>query len=296
MEYRAAGRSRESTVRLRLVLRAECSDVIAMFGSFLRRTKTVKASASVPDGAVVWALGDVHGRSDLLQPLLEVVVDDLRTVKPARPVIVMLGDYVDRGEDSRGVIDLLCSLSDNEDIETHFLRGNHEDRFEAFLTEPQLGPIWSEYGGKEALRSYGVSVPVLRNEPDAWAEASAQLNAALTERHRRFLAQQVSSFEIGDYFFAHAGARPGIALSDQSANDLMWIRGEFLNARGTFEKVVVHGHTPEEAVYSDKRRIGIDTGAYATGVLTGLRLEGDKREICQTRMAGRTIELSRRAI
>lgn len=267
-----------------------------MFGSFLRRTKSSRAPASVPDGAVVWAIGDVHGRSDLLQPLLEAVVEDLRTVKPARPVVVMLGDYVDRGEDSRGAIDLLCRLADSEDIETHFLRGNHEDRFEAFLTEPELGPAWSEYGGREALRSYGVTVPVLRNEPEGWIEASAQLNAALPERHRRFLAQQASSFEIGDYFFAHAGARPGIALNDQSANDLMWIRSDFLNARGAFEKVVVHGHTPEEAVHSDARRIGIDTGAYATGVLTGLRLEGSRREVCQTRMAGRTIELSRRAI
>lgn len=267
-----------------------------MIGSFFRRATSAKASASVPDGAVVWAVGDVHGRADLLLPLLKAAVEDLRATKPARPVIVMLGDYVDRGEDSRGVIDLLCRLADLEEIETHFLRGNHEDRFEAFLTEPQLGPAWSEYGGREALRSYGVTVPVLRSDPEGWVEASAQLNAILPERHRRFLAEQASSFEIGDYFFAHAGARPGVALADQSADDLMWIRGDFLGAKAAFEKVVVHGHTPEEAVYADQRRIGIDTGAYATGVLTGLRLEGERREVCQTRLAGQTVHLTRRVI
>jgi serine/threonine protein phosphatase 1 len=271
--------------------------VAAMIGSFFRKSKpAVRRAASVPDGAVVWAVGDVHGRADLLLPLMTEIVNDLRATRPARPVIVMLGDYVDRGADSKGVIDLLCRLSDVADIETHFLRGNHEDRFEAFLTEPELGPSWCEYGGREALLSYGVTIPALRGEVGGWIEASANLNAALPETHRRFLARQESSFEIGDYFFAHAGARPGIALTEQSDQDLMWIRGDFLGGRTPFEKVVVHGHTPEEAVHADSRRIGIDTGAYATGVLTGLRLEGEGRQLCQTRFAGKIIETTRRAL
>lgn len=259
---------------------------------FRRKRSAAKRSASVPDGTIVWAIGDVHGRADLLLPLLREAVNDLRTLKPARPVIVMLGDYVDRGADSKGVIELLCRLSEQTEIETHFVRGNHEERFEAFLTDPELGPSWCEYGGREALLSYGVLVPALKAEASGWIEASASLNAALPETHRRFLARQSSSVEIGDYFFSHAGARPGIALSDQSPEDLMWIRREFLADKVAFEKVVVHGHTPEEQVHADNRRIGIDTGAYATGVLTGLRLEGDQRRICQTRTTGKIVELS----
>jgi serine/threonine protein phosphatase 1 len=268
-----------------------------MIGSFFRKAKpAVRRAASVPDGAVVGAVGDVHGRADLLLPMLTEIVNDLRATKPARPVVVMLGDYVDRGADSKGVIDLLCRLSDVEDIETHFLRGNHEERFEAFLSEPELGPSWCEYGGREALLSYGVTIPALKGDGDGWVEASANLGAALPDSHRKFLARQLSSFEIGDYFFAHAGARPGIALAEQSEQDLMWIRGDFLGGRAPFEKVVVHGHTPEEAVHADGRRIGIDTGAYATGVLTGLRLEGDTRQLLQTRAIGKTIETTRRPL
>ena len=269
-----------------------------LIASLFRRKKTAqkRAAAAVPDGTVVWAIGDVHGRADLLLPLLREAVNDLRTLKPARPVIVMLGDYVDRGPDSKGVIDLLCKLSEQTDIETYFVRGNHEERFEAFLGDPELGPSWCEYGGREALLSYGVLVPALKAEASGWAEASASLNAALPDSHRRFLTRQSSSVEIGDYFFSHAGARPGVALTDQSPDDLMWIRREFLVDKTAFEKVVVHGHTPEEQVYADNRRIGIDTGAYATGVLTGLRLEGDQRRICQARMTGKVVELSGAAI
>lgn len=263
---------------------------------FRRKDRARKTAAGVPDGTVVWAIGDVHGRSDLLGPLLTEVVNDLRMTKPARPVIVMLGDYVDRGIDSRGVLDLLCTLSDQADIETHLIRGNHEERFEAFLSDPELGPAWCEYGGREALRSYGVAAPAFKTEAEGWVRASAELNAALPDTHRRFLAAQRSSVEIGDYFFSHAGARPGVPLADQSPDDLMWIRQDFLTSKARFEKVVVHGHTPEQEVHSDDRRIGIDTGAYATGVLTGLRLEGDRRQICQARIAGGAITLSRKVL
>ena len=268
-----------------------------MITSLFRRKKApVGRSARVPDGTVVWAIGDVHGRADLLLPLLKEAVSDLRTTAPEHPVIVMLGDYVDRGADSKGVLDLLCALSDQRDIETHFMRGNHEERFEAFLSDPALGPSWCEYGGREALLSYGVVVPALKTEAEGWVQTSAALNAALPDAHRRFLAAQLSSTKIGDYFFAHAGARPGIALDDQSPDDLMWIRRDFLMSKAPFEKVIVHGHTPEQEVHADDRRIGLDTGAYATGVLTGLRLEGVQRHICQTRIAGKVVELSRRAL
>ena len=259
-----------------------------MIGSFFRKPKpAVRRAASVPDGAVVWAVGDVHGRADLLLPLLTEIVNDLRATKPARPVVVMLGDYIDRGADSRGVIDLLCRLSDVADIETHFLRGNHEERFEAFLTEPELGPSWCEYGGREALLSYGVTIPALKGDGGGWVEASANLNAALPDSHRKFLARQLSSFEIGDYFFAHAGARPGIALAEQSEQDLMWIRGDFLSQPHRLPCVVVHGHTPDEQPFLGPDRINIDTGAYATGVLTAVRLIEGPPVILQARKSRR---------
>lgn len=241
---------------------------------------------------MVWAVGDVHGRLDLLAPLIEAILTDLESSTAQRRVVVMLGDYVDRGPASRGVIDLLCDLSERADIETHFLRGNHEDRFEAFLSQPEVGPGWCDYGGREALASYGVPVPALRSAAEDWETACAEINAALPDRHRRFLAGLTYAFALGDYFFAHAGARPGTDLALQEPEDLMWIRSEFLQGAAPFDKLVVHGHTPVDQVHADHRRIGIDTGAYATGVLTGLRLEGARRDLLQARAAGAAISLT----
>jgi len=254
---------------------------------------TKRGSASVPAEAVVWAVGDVHGRLDLLDPLLDAILDDLQTSAATRKVVVFLGDYIDRGADSRGVLDRLCRLQDRTDIESHFLRGNHEDRMEAFLADPEVGPGWCDYGGREALRSYGIAPPTMKVASDAWVVTATEFSQAVPDRHREFLSRQEYSYAIGDYFFAHAGARPGVALADQSPDDLMWIRQGFLNDRAAFEQIVVHGHTPGEAVHADHRRIAIDTGAYATGMLTGLRLEGAARETLQTRMAGPTIRLER---
>ena len=253
-------------------------------------------AASVPTGAVVWAVGDIHGRLDLLEPLLDAILDDLRASAATRKVIVFLGDYIDRGADSRGVLDRLCSLQDQTEIETHFLRGNHEDRMEAFLDDPEVGPGWCEYGGREALRSYGVTSPTMKVASDAWVVTAAEFGQAVPDRHREFLSRQEYSCSIGDYFFAHAGARPGVALAEQSPDDLMWIRQGFLNDRTPFEQIVVHGHTPGETVHADHRRIAIDTGAYATGMLTGLRLEAAARETLNTRLAGPTVRLERRPL
>jgi serine/threonine protein phosphatase 1 len=159
---------------------------------------------------------------------------------------------------------------------------------EAFLVDPAVGPGWCDYGGRDTLVSYGVSPPQMRGDIQGWAETARALAEALPEPHRRLLDRQQLSVTIGDYFFCHAGARPGVPLAAQSPEDLMWIRQPFLDHRVPFEKVVVHGHTPTEAVVSDSRRIGVDTGAYATNVLSAVRLAGETRVLLQaTGRAGR---------
>jgi len=268
-----------------------------MIGKLFSRRPAAPAArrSSTPPGTVIWAVGDVHGRLDLLEPLVEAVVADLAASTPARKILVFLGDYIDRGPDSRGVIDLLVRLKGRAGIETHFLRGNHEDRMEAFLTQPDLGPGWCDYGGREALMSWGVTPPMLKTDTAAWVAACAALNAAVSDDQRAFLCDQESGLVIGDYFFAHAGARPGVALARQNPQDLMWMRGAFLDHPAPFEQVVVHGHTPSQTVHADHRRIGIDTGGYATGVLTALRLEDEAREVLQT-SGGARIALTRRPL
>ena len=231
---------------------------------------------------MVWAVGDVHGRLDLLEPLIDAIMADLRDAAATRRVVVFLGDYIDRGPDSRGVIRRLAGLSQVQDIEWHFLKGNHEQAMLGFLQNPSTGPKWCEYGGDNALRSYGLRVPELAHRAEAWARVAADLRHRLTEAEMDFLETLELSVSVGDYFFSHAGARPGVALNRQSPEDLMWIRQPFLDSAVGFERVVVHGHTPARTVQADSRRIGIDTKAYETGVLTGLRIQGRERSLLQS--------------
>ena len=204
-------------------------------------------------------------------------------------MLVFLGDYVDRGPGSRGVIDQLIALADDGALNTRFLRGNHDQSILDFLFDPGTGPAWCDFGGRETLMSYGVAPPRGRMDAEAWVTAAHDLAAAMPERHLHFLRNLELSLEVGGYFFAHAGVRPGVPLDEQSERDLLWIREPFLGDPRRLPKVVVHGHTPTEAVHADMRRIGIDTGAYATEVLTALRLQGEDRSLIQTeRQADRT--------
>lgn len=249
---------------------------------FRSRTQvTAPAVPAVPDGTVVWAVGDIHGRLDLLQPLVEAIVADPRDRAATRRVVVFLGDYIDRGPDSRGVLRLLAGLSADQGVEWRFLKGNHEQAMLGFLDDPSAGPKWCEYGGDNALRSFGLRVPDLAHRTEAWARVAADLRHKLTARETEFLEKLELSFTEGDYFFTHAGARPGVALDRQSPGDLMWIRQPFLDSRTTFEQVVVHGHTPTPRVHADHRRIGMDTKAYHSGVLSAVRLERHERSLLQ---------------
>jgi len=233
-----------------------------------------------PDGATVWAIGDVHGRLDLLRPLVRVIQEDVPR-GGGRMVVVFLGDYIDRGPHSREVIRFLSELPDDGNIEWRFLIGNHERTMLDFIEDPSLGPQWCEYGGQATLASYGLKLPNLKHKPEAWARLAADLDHKLTATERAFLETLELSVELGDYFFAHAGARPGQPLDRQSARDLMWIRNSFLDSTVGFDRVVVHGHTPAPNVHIDERRIGIDTKAYASGVLSAVRFHGEARDIIQ---------------
>jgi serine/threonine protein phosphatase 1 len=151
-----------------------------------------------------------------------------------------------------------------------------------FLADPEFGPTWASYGGGPTLASYGVAAPTGR-QPEAWAEARDALTKAVPAHQLRFLNALEPSVEYGDYIFVHAGLRPGVALEDQTEQDKLWIRDEFLQERRPFAKIVVHGHSPEAEPVMNAVRIGLDTGAYATGVLTAARLYGFERSVIQTR-------------
>lgn len=247
-----------------------------MLSRLLKRKQVVRApeAPSVPDRTVVWAIGDIHGRLDLLKPLLGAVRADAAASAASRKVVVFLGDYIDRGAESRGVLRHLATLAEGDGIEWRFLKGNHEEAMLDFLEDPSMGSQWCEYGGDATLRSYGLRMPDLRHKAEPWAHLAADLDHKLTVEERHFLHGLELCVTLGDYFFVHAGARPGTSLDDQSADDMLWIRRTFLESEAEFDRIVVHGHTPTPHVYADHRRIGVDTKAYASDVLTAVRLEG----------------------
>jgi len=236
----------------------------------------------VPEGRRVYAIGDVHGRADLLGRLLVQIRHDAAAADPdTAATLIFLGDYVDRGFQSREVIDLLLSDACGA-LETVFLRGNHELAMLEFLNDPSTGPRWATYGGAETLVSYGVQPLSPGDPPESWVRACEELARALPEAHRRFLDSLPVSVRLGDYLFVHAGVRPGVPLDHQSEDDLLWIRDDFINDRTVFEAVIVHGHTPVNVPYRDARRIGVDTGAYMSGRLTAVRIEGDQVDFLST--------------
>lgn len=229
-------------------------------------------------------MGDVHGRLDALQPLIAQIADDLQATHPAEPaLLVFLGDYVDRGPDSKGVVDLVLKMKAASGLETRALKGNHEEALLQFLDQPSFGATWMEHGGGPTLVSYGVQPPPTRTDNEAWAQTAELLGKALPPEHREFYAGLELMLTVGDYAFVHAGVRPGVALEDQLEKDLLWIRQEFLQEKGPFGKVIVHGHTPMEEAQLLPHRLGVDTGCYATGVLTAVRLHDTDQRLIQAK-------------
>ena len=234
----------------------------------------------VPGGYRAYAVGDIHGRLDLLDDLLSLIEQDVERSPARKSLLIFLGDLIDRGPDSRGVVERLRTYR-HARLEPHFLMGNHEEVLLRLLAaEHGILPSWLKYGGGECLRSYGVD-PASLDGLKEWS-ALAIVKAAIPAAHAQFIGSLVDSLSLGDYVFVHAGIRPGLDLSLQSQTDLRWIRQAFLECEDDHGRVVVHGHTISESVDERKNRIGIDTGAYRTGVLTALAVEGDRRWIIDT--------------
>jgi serine/threonine protein phosphatase 1 len=233
--------------------------------------------ARLPPGLRVYAIGDIHGRVDLLDRLHGQIEADLKTA-PEKAVIVYLGDYVDRGPDSAAVIERL-SRARFPGVQTVALLGNHEDMLLQFLDAPYGASLWLTNGGDATLRSYKVRVPASFDELLLTQRA---LLGALPRHHKLFLMDLVEQVQFGDYLFVHAGIKPGLPLDRQSREQMIWIRDVFLDSEADHGVIVVHGHTIVHTVEWRENRIGVDTGAYTTGHLTALVLEGAERRLLQT--------------
>jgi len=253
-----------------------------MFGR-LFRSRAAARPGNIPEGRAIYAIGDVHGRLDLLDDLLRRIQDDAgQHAGDTRRELVMLGDYIDRGPDSRGVVERL--LGDPlPGFATVRLMGNHEDALIAFLDGHNDGLDWLSYGGLETLMSYGVPLRSLPSTQAAAADLRRALAEILPPSHVQIFRNCTLHHAVGEYLFVHAGVRPGVPLDGQSPGDLMWIRDDFLRSRVPLPgHVVVHGHTIVDLPQDRQHRINVDTGAFVSGRLTCLVLRGAERRFITT--------------
>ncbi|WP_162894989.1 metallophosphoesterase family protein [Rhizobium terrae] len=238
-------------------------------------------------GQRIYAIGDLHGHLDLLVAMLKLISDDIDRYPADDALLVFLGDYIDRGPNSRQVIELLCGPVPAEDMpgcRKVFLRGNHEQFLVDFLGgKPVLGQ-WAPKGGLETLVSYGISPALVArgaDDPSACEAVRLQLLSAMPAWHRAFVTTLPMHCMLEEYFFAHAGVDPDRPLSDQSDEDLIWIRHKFLKSSKDFGRIVVHGHTPSRSIESFPNRINVDTGVDMHGRLSCVVLEGSDRHFLQ---------------
>ncbi len=254
-----------------------------MLGRLFKKAEAQRPldTARVPDGVRIYAIGDIHGRNDLLQALLAKIDADDAQRSPADTQIVFLGDLMDRGPDSAGVIETAMALKASGK-NVRFLMGNHEEVFVRACRkhDPKITRFFLRIGGEATVLSY----PITRMEYMTldMEQLSERLTSLVPQEHLEFIEGFEDQIVIGDYAFVHAGIRPGVPLSEQKVSDLRWIREEFVEQRGDLEKVVVYGHTIYDEIEERGSRIGIDTGAYASGKLTALALEGSERWYLQT--------------
>ncbi len=236
--------------------------------------------AAVPDGRRYYVIGDIHGRLDLYETLIAAVEQEIEGAPGFDHRIVLLGDLVDRGPDSAGVVERTRVWQQTRNVRV--LAGNHEEMFLAAFQKPEALRHFMRHGGYETLLSYGFTVQQLAQMPlEGLFEALPQ---AVSQATRDYVASFETMIRAGDYVFVHAGIDPARPLAEQNRSDLLWIRERFLSHEGPLEKVVVHGHTIFDHVMDCGNRIGIDTGAFRSGVLTALVLEGDQRRILQARI------------
>lgn len=232
---------------------------------------------------LVYAIGDIHGRADLLARLLDQIRADRaqRAVGEGPTLAIFLGDYVDRGPQSREVIDLLLDFRSDPSFECRFLLGNHEDTMLDYLEGRISGQGWSRHGGGATLQSYGIAPPT-EDSRAAWSARRKAFVAAVPAAHRAFLDGLELMISIGRTLFVHAGIRPGVAIEAQSKRDLLWIRREFLDGERADPWLVVHGHTPKAEAYAGLGRLCLDSGGYISGRLTAASLLGDEVRLIET--------------
>ena len=224
----------------------------------------------------LYAIGDIHGCHDLLETLIEqITANDLTRAAIKTKILVFLGDYVDRGESSKQVIDHLLHKCP-PGYETVFLKGNHEEMLLAALDDPTAADFWLRNGGRQTLTSYGIERAANRTEFTT-DKLIQKFQESFPQAHRGFFEGLQLKYECGDYFFAHAGVHPDKPLDEQEERHLLWIRDRFLFSDNDFGKVVVHGHTPSRDADIAENRIGIDTAAVYGGKLTALMLEGEEQ-------------------
>jgi serine/threonine protein phosphatase 1 len=227
----------------------------------------------LPDGVRIYAISDIHGCAHQLGQMLGVIDADIAHSKPYRAIEVFLGDYIDRGPDSRSTLDLLIKRARRGN--TVFLKGNHEAFLADVFRDPSRIADWAQVGGLQTLMSYGLS-PSPNPDEEEQRVLVRELAEAMPPQHLEFLKRLRLTFTCGDFLFVHAGIRPGIPLSEQREADLLWIREEFLHSQRNFGKYIVHGHTPVRSAEVLANRANIDTGAYATGNLTLLSIQGSR--------------------
>lgn len=239
-----------------------------------------------PDGVRLYAIGDVHGEAALLARMHAAIEDDLSR-HPGRDFrIIHLGDYVDRGPDSKGVLDRLAEATRRESRIVS-LCGNHDVGFLDFMAEPRADGLFAHNGGDRTARSYGVELDFL--DPVALRAGHAALVHAIPDAHLDFLSGLADRASFGDFFFCHAGVKPGVPLDEQDPADLIWIRWAFLSHTGLYEKVIVHGHTPVTRPEVLSNRVNVDTGAFLSGRLTALVIDGAEKWVLTVDFEGQRV-------
>lgn len=241
---------------------------------------SVRNSFAVPEGQRVYAIGDIHGRDDLFEELIDLIRADNAARSPARVTLILLGDLVDRGPGSADVVERAIRLQGEFD-DMRLLIGNHEECFLAALTgDVRRLRYFMRIGGEATVRSYWDSDTSLTEA--SFEDVAEQLPSMVPQAHVEFLGNGEDVVAIGDYVFVHAGIRPGVPLERQTLQDLRWIREEFLDDARDHGVMIVHGHTIQDDVDECENRIGIDTGAYKSGVLTAIVVEGTERRYLKT--------------
>ncbi len=252
-----------------------------MIAKLFSKRRARQPDATLPQGQRVYAVGDIHGRCDLLDMLLDQIARDDAERGDAETMLIFLGDLIDRGPESAQVVERLRQLAETRPAQsTRFLLGNHEEVFLAALAgSVKALKFFNRIGGRETILSYGVPEALYRNAD--YEELLEELQAKVPAEHIRFLQGFEDLILAGDYVFVHAGIRPGTPLTHQRVSDLRWIREEFMGFTGAHEKIVVHGHTITDEVDVQAWRIGLDTGAFASGKLSGMGFEGNQRWLLQ---------------